>query len=167
MNTRATGIARTLGHNPLARGMLAVIAHEGQVDGMGYKVDHVRPGRGFSAIEYSSKKMANGRHVACRTYYPGVFDGMTGLPTEITTTYSVWVGWEEYNLEYEKLYASPPLELPPGAVGWGDNAQDGPRDWYAEFDDGKLAEAFASKSPPIVEGVQVAPLCRIDSSGNM
>lgn len=140
----------------------AVRLHEGQTDGLGYTVERVVPGRGYSCREWSSKKMPNGRHVACMTYYPGPFDSMAGLPSEITTVYSVCVGWEEYNPEYEKLYQSPPgLDLPEGATGWGDTAYDGPRNWYAEFDDPEAAERFAMSLPDYQEGDDIPPLKRL------
>jgi hypothetical protein len=109
---------------------------------------------------YSSKTMPNGWTVACRTYYPGPYDGLAGLSSEIVTTYSVFVGWEEYNIEYEQMFDAPPLSLPMGATGWGDATYDGPRNWYAEFDDVELAEQYAAALAPYEEGMDIAPLVR-------
>ncbi len=164
MNARSNAITQTLSSNPCAAGMLAVMSHEGKVDGIGYKVEHVQPGRGFSAVEYSVKELPNGRQVTCRTDYPGLFDGLVGLPTDITAIYSVWVGWEEYNPDYERLYDSPPLPLPVGATEWSETAFDGPRHWYADFTDPELAEAFAESLPFVRQDEVVLPLCRAANS---
>lgn len=139
----------------------AIQSHQGKKDGMGYVVDQVVPGRGYSCREWSSRVMPNGRHVACMTYYPGFLDSLTGQPSEITSVYSVFVGWEEYNPEYERLYQSPPgLSLPDGATGWGDAAYDGPRNWFAEFEDPDAAERFAMALPPYKEGDEIPPMKR-------
>lgn len=160
MNTRAGGIARTISSNPATNSMLQIMAREGKTSGTGYKVEHVQPGAGFSATEYSSKNLGNGRIVQLTTYYPGPFDGAAGLSTEITERYSVFVGWEEYNAEYERLFDTPPLFLPSGAIGWSDAAFDGPRNWYADFDDAELAEEFAASLPPVGEDHVFLPLSR-------
>jgi len=162
MDARTSAIAQTLSTNPLASGMLAVMSHEGQTDGMGYDVDHVTPGRGFSSREYASKQLPNGRYVFRETFYPGPFDGMAGYSTEITETFSVWVGWEEFNEHYEALYDSPPLALPAAATGWHDTAFDGPRHWYADFADAESAEAFATSLAQCAEDTWFPPLIRTE-----
>lgn len=136
------------------------MAREGKTSGMGYKVEHVQPGAGFSATEYSSKTLGNGRIVQLTTYYPGPFGGAAGLSTEITECYSVFVGWEEYNPEYERMFDSPPLSLPPGAIGWSDATFDGPRNWFADFDDAERAGAFAASLPAVGEDHVFLPLSR-------
>ena len=159
--TRRDTITRTLSNNPHAQAMIASISNEGKTDGMGFEIKHVQPGRGFSSTEYAAKEMSNGQIVNRRTFYPGPFDGAAGLSNEIKESFSVWVCWEEYRSD-ENLFDSPPdMSLPEGAVGWEDQAWDGPRNWYAVFDDGELAEAFAlslGKSlddiPPVNRDIQ-------------
>jgi len=160
MNIRASGIARTISSNPATSSVLQIMAREGKTSGMGYKVQHVQPGGGFSATEYSSKTLENGRIIQLTTYYPGPFDGAAGLSTKITERYSVFVGWEEENGEYERLFDAPPLSLPSGAIGWSDAAFDGPRNWYADFDNAELAEAFAATLPFVGEDHVFLPLLR-------
>lgn len=160
MNTRNKGIAQVLRSNPHAQPMLAVMSRECKVSGMGYEVEHVQPGGGFSCTEYSSKSLQNGRTVALTTYYPGPFDGLAGYSTEITERYYVWVGWDEYNEEVETLHDAPPMDLPAGAIGWDCRNYDGPENWFAEFDDAEMAEAFANSLPPYKEGEDIKPFLR-------
>lgn len=160
MDARTKGITQVLQQNPLARPMLAIMARKGLLSGMGYEVEHVQSGGGFSATEYSRKELPNGRSVGLTAYYPGPLDGLAGLSTEITETYYVYVGWEEYNEQYERLYDTPPIDLPSGATGWDDAAFDGPRNWFAEFADAELAESFASSLPPYNDGDIIPPLLR-------
>lgn len=152
MHTRNTGIAQVLRTNSHAQPMLAVMSREGKVSGMGYQVEHVRPGRGFSCTEYSRKTLPNGQTVSLTTFYPGPFDGLGGYPTDITEQFRVWVGWDAYNDECEALFDAPSMELPAGATGWDCTAFDGPPNWFAEFDDQEAAEAFADSLPPCKEG---------------
>lgn len=162
MDARTAAIARTLQNNPHAQPMLEVMARKGKASGMGYVVEHVQPGRGFSSVEYSSKNLPNGQVVLLRTYYPGPFDGLAGYSTEITETYSVFSCWEDYDESSDAEYEAPPpqVALPAGATGWGCRAWDGPRNWFAEFDDVELAEAFANSLPPYNEGDHIEPLKR-------
>ncbi|MCX7173898.1 MAG: hypothetical protein NT159_08225 [Proteobacteria bacterium] len=157
MNTRNTGIAQVLRNNPHARPMLSILAREGKVSGMGYTVEHSRPGRGFCCTEYSTKVLPNGRQVSLKTFYPGPFDGLAGFPTDITEEYSVWVGWDKEGEEHD----APPMALPAGATRWGIAAFDGPCNWFAEFDDPELAETFAGSLPPCREDEPVPPFVRI------
>lgn len=147
MKARNSIIAKTLGKHPETALLLISLSHEGRTDGLGYHVDDVIPGRGLSSVERSSKRLSNGVQIQCRTYYPGPYDGLAGLSTDIEVRYRVWVGWEEYNHEFEALYDAPPIALPAGAIGWWDAAFDGPRNWFAAFDDPELAEAFAASLP--------------------
>ncbi len=94
------------------------------------------------------------------TYYPGPFDRLAGLPDEIWDVYQVWVGWEEADSADEETYDSPPLQLPAGACGWRCHAWDGPRHWYARFDDAAAAEAFALSLPARAENERIPPLKR-------
>ena len=137
--------------NPAAELCEQVRRHEGHTDGVGYFVDHVRPGRGYSSVEYAHKEFSNGRWLHRITKYPGLFDGLVGLPTEITEMYEIWLGWEEFDKEVEDNPDAPPpggLELPAGATKWKVIAYDGPMHWWAVFDDPDLAEAFCAGLPP-------------------
>lgn len=146
MNKRNELITRSLAGKPFTSGMLAVMSHEGQTDGVGYEVEHVQPGRGFSAVEYASKTLPNGRKVFRRTFYPGPFDVMAGYPGDIKESHSVFVCWEKYH-ENEQMFDAPLVVLPAGATSWSDTAFDGPRYWYAEFPSPELAEAYAASFP--------------------
>lgn len=150
MKTRNEGIARTLADRPMTAGLLEVMAHEGMTDGVGYEVEHVQPGRGYSAHEYASKQFPNGHQVSRRTFYPGPFDAMAGYPGEITEDHSVFVCWEEYR-EDEDMFDAPVIPLPIGAISWGSTAFDGPRYWRAEFPCAESAEAYAASLPAIDE----------------
>jgi hypothetical protein len=126
---------------------------------MGYTVDHVQPGRGYSCVEHAHKEFPNGRSVFLTTRYPGLFDGLAGLSTDITEEYEVWLGWEEYDKEVEDNPDAPPpggLELPAGATKWKVTAYEGPMHWWAVFEDGDLAEAFCAGLPPPCELDEIA-----------
>lgn len=157
MNKRSEMIARTLTNKPFAAGMLAVMSHEGKTDGVGYEVEHVRPGRGFSATEYASKLFPNGRKVFRRTFYPGPFDAMAGYSADIVEHHSVFICWEKER-EDEQMYDTPLVALPAGASSWDSTAFDGPRYWYAEFPSAELAEAYAASL--CGSGEDVLPFCR-------
>lgn len=150
MNARNSAIARTLGNKPFTGGLLAVMAHEGKTDGVGYEVEHVSPGRGFSAWEYATKKFPNGHRVFRKTFYPGPFDALAGYPGDIVERHSVFVCWEEYR-EDEQSFDAPLVSLPIGAIGWCDTAFDGPRIWYAVFPDAESAETYAMSLPTFNE----------------
>lgn len=161
MSTRNKGIEAVLRHNPHAGPMLEVLSHEGQTSGLGYTVEHVQPGRGFSAREYSKKTLANGHSVYCMTYYPGPLDALAGLSSDIEERYSVFVGWEVYREDDHLFDAPPSLTLPEDAYAWGDQAYDGPRSWFAEFRDAAAAEAYAASLPEYT--TDVSPLVREDT----
>lgn len=167
MSAHTDAIIKTLDGKPMAGSLREVMSHEGKVDGMGYMVDHVQPGRGFSAMEYSHKDMSNGARVNCETHYPGPFDGVAGRSTAIVCEYFVFIGWEVYR-EDEQSFDSPPnqIELPNGAIGWSDWAPDGDRSWFAKFDDPELAEAYATGLTHLV-GDNTPPMIRIDAPANI
>ncbi len=151
-----------LENNPAAGLCAEVRSHEGRTDGVGYLVDHVQPGRGYSSVEYASKEFPNGRHVLRRTYYPGLLDGLVDLPTDINETFQVWLGWEEFDESVENSEnLTPPgdLILPQGALGWNATAYDGPIHWWVKFDDQELAEAFCAGLPPLCS-IDELPLIR-------
>jgi hypothetical protein len=139
-----------------------VRSHEGRTDGMGYHVDHVRSGRGYSSVEYAHKEFPNGRWLHRKTKYPGVFDGLAGYPTDIREVFQVWLGWEEFDGSVEgEENPIPPgdLNLPPNSTGWLITAYDGPIHWWANFDDQDLAEDFCAGLPPIC-AIDELPLIR-------
>lgn len=146
MSTRNEMIARTLSGRPFVRELVEVMSHEGKTDGMGYEVEHVRPGRGFSSTEYASKQSPNGQKVFRRTFYPGPFDAAAGYPSDIVEEHSVFVCWEEYR-DDEEMFDAPLVALPAGATSWSSTAFDGPRYWYAEFPSPDLAEVYAASLP--------------------
>lgn len=162
MNKRNEMIIRTLANKPFVTAMLDVMSHEGKTDGVGYKVEHAQPGRGFSATEYASKLFPNGRKVFRRTFFPGPFDGMAGYPVDIIEHHSVFVCWEEYR-EDEQMFDAPLVALPSGASSWDSAAFDGPRYWYAVFPSAELAEAYAASLPGSDE--DTLPFCR-DTQAN-
>lgn len=151
----AKNIPKNLKSNPMAKPMAAILEREGKTDGMGYEVFHVSPGRGFSCNEYAKKTFPNGHQVNRRTYFPGPFDGMAGLSTEIEEHYTVWVGWDECPNGERTSFPSPPIPLPDGAIEWHENSS-GAQNWYAYFgQNGEAAEKFAAglsniedESPP-------------------
>ncbi len=121
------------------------IDQAGAIHGDGYEIVASIPGRCFSYRLFGEKMLANARVVRKYLYMPGPFDAAAGLNSKIEEIYSVWVGWEEYNPQFEALYdALPPsITLPAAAYRWSDNAFDGPPHWYAEFGSAEDAEAFA------------------------
>jgi len=158
MDARTRAISETLKTNIHASSMLEVMSREGKTSGMGYTVNHVQPGRGFSSHEYSSKEMPNGRHVLLTTFYPGPFDALAGYSAEITERHSVWVGWEKYQEDESKLLGEPPTPLPHGAKEWYSTAFDSDVNWYADFgDDSEKAEAFAASLPAHKDGDYIQP----------
>lgn len=145
-----------LGRNQVAD----LLDHEGKTDGLGYTIDQVKPGRGFSAFEYSHKDMSNGRRVERSTYHPGPFDAAAGLPCDIEERHFVWVGWGHEGSE-AKL---PPIDLPNGAK-WDNCSFDGPVNWYAEFEDGQLAEEYAASLPELPEDGTIPAFGDMDNGG--
>jgi hypothetical protein len=123
--------------------------HEGQTDGFGYVVEESRPGRGFSCVEYSKKELTNGYSVTCYTYYPGPFDALAGLPSEIEQEYWVFAGWEAEHPDENSLSLPPQgVQLPTGAISWNDYiTEDGHRNWSAVFNNHLLAEAYGNSLP--------------------
>lgn len=103
------------------------------IDGMGYRTDHVKNGAGLSLTRYASKKMENGAAVMLRQHFPSPFDlKAIGL----SECYSVWVGMTDMG---EDLPC--PFLIPVEATSF---APDGEVNWYAQFgEDGEAAEAFA------------------------
>lgn len=144
ISERNLGIIKTLQSRPMSGSLQDVLKHEGKTDGMGYLVMMTKPGRGFSCREWSKKQMENGTWVLCETYYPGPFDALAGLPSDLVSEYAVGISWEKFT-EREGEFNTPyGVSLPDGAIRWADAAGDGPRYWYAVFEDVELAEAFAS-----------------------
>jgi len=162
MDTRTATITKNLSHVPGAKAVSALIDNIGKTDGVGYEVEHVRPGRGFSSTEYAYKTLPNGRVVCRHTYRPGPFDGLAGLSTDIKEAHLVWMGWEQYT-ETSDDHTEPPQEitLPASAFKWHSNAWDGPRNWFADFgDDFEAAEAFAATQTACKAGDEFPPMTR-------
>ncbi|MCL4682387.1 MAG: hypothetical protein KJZ92_14095 [Rhodocyclaceae bacterium] len=125
---------------------------QGRIHGSGYLIEHWehRPGQAYSL--YGAKEMSNGRRVALHLHMPGPFDKLAGIESTVEERYLVWVGWEEYDPESERLYDFPPqMKLPAGAIGWFDTAFEGPRQWFAAFDNAEAAEAYALSLPQACE----------------
>lgn len=103
------------------------------IDGMGYRTDHVKNGAGLSLTRYASKTMDNGAVVVLRQHFPSPFDlKAKGL----SECYSVWVGMTDKG---EDLPC--PFQIPGAATSF---APDGEVNWFAVFgEDGEAAEAFA------------------------
>lgn len=111
------------------------------VDGMGYKTDHIQGGGGFSYTRYASKELENKVRVLLVEKVPSPFDRES---KGITSDYSVWVG-----LSDSGEYMECPYYVPAGATSF---APDGEVNWFAKFgDDGSAAEAFAISLEVLIE----------------
>lgn len=114
------------------------------VDGMGYKTDHVQGGAGFSYTRYASKQMANEVWVYLREHVPSKFDLKAA---GITSQYTVFVGMTDKG---EDLPC--PFFIP---KGFDCSAPDCEVNWYADFgEDGEAAEAFALAMGPKADEIQ-------------
>jgi hypothetical protein len=118
------------------------------VDGMGYKTNHIQGGAGFSYTRYASKqmdsKMGSKVWVSLVESVPSPFDPAT---KGINSKYSVFLGTTDKGEELDC-----PFECPVPATCW---APDGECDWYADFgDDGAAAEAFACE--PVSQSERLA-----------
>lgn len=133
---------------------------KGRVHGDGFEIVHCQHGAGRSYTLYGEKTV-NGWKICKELRMPGPFDKLAGIDSQIEEHYSVWVGWEEYNLEFERTFDAPPkpISLPPGATGWNSAAFDGPRQWFAQFEAAEDAEAWVNTLPQPEENP--APLLRV------